>query len=65
MLRLLALAMLFAASAFSAEKAKLLVIGQGSDGHPPGTHEFMAGTRVVQALLSGRSDIEVTVVKAD
>ncbi len=65
MLRLLTLALLFTATAFGAEKAKLLVIGQGPDGHPPGTHEFMAGTRVVQALLAGRDDLELTVVKAD
>jgi type 1 glutamine amidotransferase len=65
MLRLLALALLFATTAFSAEKKKLLIIGQGSDGHPPGTHEFMAGTKVVQALLAPYADIDVAITKAD
>jgi type 1 glutamine amidotransferase len=65
MLRFLALTLLFAAAAFAAEKKKVLLIGQGSDGHPPGTHEFMAGTRVVQALLAPHADLAISVVKAD
>ena len=64
MLRLLVPALLFTAAAFGAEK-KLLLIGQGPDGHPPGTHEFMAGTRVVKALLEPYKDVDVAVTKAD
>ena len=29
---------------------RLLLVGQGSDGHPPATHEFMAGVRVLEKL---------------
>lgn len=67
MLRVLLLlaSFLLPAAGFAAEKKKLLLIGQGSDGHPPGTHEFMAGTRVLRALLEKHSDIEITVTKAD
>src|SRR6185436_12982949 len=31
---------------------RLLIVGQGSDGHPSTTHEFMAGTRVLSELLA-------------
>jgi type 1 glutamine amidotransferase len=65
MLRFLAITLLLVASGFGAEKKKLLLIGQGPDGHPPGSHEFMAGTRVVQALLKPYDDLSVTVTKAD
>ncbi|MEX0937746.1 MAG: ThuA domain-containing protein [Pirellulales bacterium] len=44
---------------------RLLIIGQGPDGHPPGSHEFMAGTRVLERLLQPHDRIETTVVKAD
>ena len=44
----------FAAPAFSPNirAQRLLLIGQGPDGHPPGTHEFMAGVKVLEKLLS-------------
>ncbi len=44
---------------------RLLLIGQGSDGHPPTTHEFMAGVRVLEKLLAPVGGLRVTVVKAD
>ena len=65
MLRSLIIGLLLTVTAVGAEKKSLLLIGQGSDGHPPGTHEFMAGTRVVQALLAPHRDITVSVTKAD
>jgi type 1 glutamine amidotransferase len=65
MLRSLVIGLLLTLTGFGAEKKSLLVIGQGPDGHPPGTHEFMAGTRVVQALLATHTDISVSVTKAD
>ena len=65
MIRFLAITLLFAMTALGADKKKLLIIGQGSDGHPPGTHEFMAGARIVQALLAGRDDLDLAVAKAD
>src|SRR6266700_973106 len=42
----------------------LLLIGQGSDGHPPTTHEFMAGVRVLEKLLAPVPGLETKVVKA-
>src|SRR5262245_36754031 len=35
----------------AAESKRLLIVGQGSDGHPPTTHEFMAGAKVLGELL--------------
>jgi type 1 glutamine amidotransferase len=44
---------------------KLLFIGQGPDGHPPSTHEYMDGLKVLEGVLKPVKDIEVTVVQAD
>ena len=51
--------------AAEAPPKRLLLIGQGSDGHPPTTHEFMAGVRVLEKLLATQSGLKTTVVKAD
>jgi hypothetical protein len=51
--------------AFAAEPKRFLLIGQGPDGHPPGTHEFMAGVRVMEALLAQFPEIKTTSVKAE
>lgn len=49
-----------------ADKPKrLLIVGQGPDGHPPLMHEFMAGANVLGELLKGSPDIQATVVKGD
>jgi hypothetical protein len=48
------------------EPKRLLLIGQGPDGHPPGTHEFVAGIKVIDALLKPfAADIQTTIAKAD
>ncbi|MBX3411994.1 MAG: ThuA domain-containing protein [Pirellulales bacterium] len=39
---------------------RLLLIGQGPDGHPPTTHEFMAGLKVIEASLAGVPGLEIT-----
>lgn len=50
----------------AAEQAKkLLIVGQGPDGHPATTHEFTAGANVLAELLKGQSDIAATVVNGD
>ena len=54
----------FGVSIIAAPK-KLLVLGQKPDGHPPGTHEYMPGARIVKALLAERDDVEVTISQAD
>ena len=44
---------------------KLLILGQKPDGHPPGTHEYMPGARIVQALMARHKSVQVTVAQAD
>jgi type 1 glutamine amidotransferase len=44
---------------------KLLLIGQGPDGHPPTTHEYMDGLKVLEKLLKPTKGIDLTLVKAD
>lgn len=43
---------------------RLLIVGQQPDGHPPTTHEFMAGARVLATLLKPYPQIHTTVVDA-
>ena len=64
-LRVFCLFLLTTCTGLAAPK-RLLLIGQSSDGHPAGTHEFMAGVRVVEALLQPfGQEIETSAVKAD
>src|SRR5262249_29717448 len=44
---------------------KLLLVGQGPDGHPPSTHEYMDGLKVLEKILKPVKGIETTLVKAD
>jgi type 1 glutamine amidotransferase len=44
---------------------KLLLIGGGPDGHPPRTHEYLAGLRVLATLLRPLDTVETTIVRAD
>src|SRR5262249_18623905 len=44
---------------------KVLLVGQGPDGHPPGTHEYVAGQRVLARCLEGVKGLEVLSVRAD
>src|SRR5258708_3403542 len=54
-----------AAGGDSPTPKRLLLIGQGPDGHPPTTHEFMAGVRVLEKLLAPIKGLQTTVAKAD
>src|SRR5258705_251936 len=60
------LILVFAASvsAAAAGPRRLLIVGQGPDGHPPTTHEFMAGASVLAELLKPDRDLQATVVNA-
>lgn len=50
----------------AADKPKrLLIVGQSGDGHPPLTHEFMGGVRVLDELLESYPEIKTTMVKTD
>jgi hypothetical protein len=44
---------------------KLLLVGQGPDGHPPATHEYLAGLRVLAKCLEPVAGLEVVTVRAD
>ena len=59
-------ALLFIVSPVLAEAPKkLLLVGQGPDGHPPTTHEYMDGLKVLDKVMKPIKGIETTVVKAD
>jgi len=49
----------------AAEPKAVLLIGQGPDGHPPKTHEYMAGQRILQHCLKAAPELKVTLVQAD
>jgi hypothetical protein len=44
---------------------RLLILGQKPDGHPPGTHEYMSGARLVAALMNDRKGVKVAIAQAD
>ncbi|MCI0465154.1 MAG: ThuA domain-containing protein, partial [Gemmataceae bacterium] len=44
---------------------KILLLGQGPDGHPPQTHEYLAGLKVLAKCLTKAAPVEVTIVRAD
>src|SRR5262245_32783620 len=44
---------------------KLLLLGQGPDGHPPQTHEYIDGLQLVRKLRGDRKDLDVTLIKAE
>jgi len=52
----------FATPVSAEEPKKLLLIGQGPDGHPPETHEFMAGLRVLAKCLEPVEGLTVEIV---
>ncbi len=54
-----------ATSVFGDAPKKLLLVGQGPDGHAPQTHEYMAGVNIIEKLLKSNKGIEITNVKAD
>ena len=61
----LSLVLALASSAAAEAPLKLLLIGQGPDGHPPTTHEYMAGLKVLAKCLEPVKGVEVTTVRAD
>ncbi len=44
---------------------RVLLIGQGPDGHPVTTHEYRAGTQIVAKLLAKQAGVQTIVVSAD
>jgi hypothetical protein len=45
--------------------AKLLLVGQGPDGHPPQSHEYLAGLKILEKCLHGVPGLEIMTVRAD
>ncbi|MDX1944622.1 MAG: ThuA domain-containing protein [Pirellulaceae bacterium] len=58
---------LFGGTASSAAEPpkRLLLLSQQPDGHPPSTHEYAAGQRVLAKLLAGVPELEITHAAAD
>ncbi|MDB6039732.1 MAG: hypothetical protein JWM99_3573 [Verrucomicrobiales bacterium] len=52
-------------STAASRPARLLIVGQGPDGHEVTTHEFLPGANVLAELLKPYKDLQVTVVNAD
>jgi type 1 glutamine amidotransferase len=44
---------------------RLLLVGQGPDGHPAGTHEYRAGLKILQKGLARVPGVQVTVADGD
>ena len=44
---------------------KLLLLAQGPDGHPEGTHEYVAGQQILQKCLAGVKGLETSILRAD
>jgi len=58
----LGLAVLLAELAESSPPKRLLLLGQGPDGHPPATHEYLAGLAIVKKCLDRVDGLEATIV---
>ena len=59
-------ALLIAASPALADGPKrLLLLGQGPDGHPAAAHEYVAGLRILHKCLEKVPNLEVKQVLAD
>jgi len=60
-----AVALACVASAEEARPKRLLLLAQGPDGHPQGTHEYVAGQTILDKCLSRVPNLERTILKAD
>ena len=65
MKKLICLTLYLVGLTLAAAPKQLLILGQKPDGHPPGTHEYMPGARVLKALLAHRQDLRTTIAQAD
>lgn len=64
---LLSLAMFafMAALGYADAPKRVLLIAQGPDGHPPQTHEYVAGLKILKRCLQPIEGIELGLVRAD
>lgn len=56
---------LVASQLVAAEPRRVLLVGQGPDSHPQGTHEYLAGVKRLAKLLEKTPDLTVTVTSGD
>jgi type 1 glutamine amidotransferase len=56
---------LFCASVCAEPPKRLLLVGQGPDGHPPQTHEYVAGLKILHRCLQPVAGLETMLVRAD
>jgi hypothetical protein len=61
----LVLGLAASAIADEAKPTRLLLLAQGPDGHPKGTHEYVAGQTILDKCLSGVPNLERRIVQAD
>ena len=59
------LALLLTTTASGGGPKKVLLLSQGPDGHPPETHEYAAGQRILHKLLTQAGKLAVETVRAD
>jgi len=57
--------MLSCAAASAAETKQLLLLSQGPDGHPPTTHEYEAGMRILSQCLSEVEGLSIETIKVE
>jgi type 1 glutamine amidotransferase len=57
--------LMFAAPAQAGAPKRLLLLCQGPDGHPPETHEYVAGLKVLHKCLEGVPGLEIKTARAD
>jgi trehalose utilization protein len=61
-----AIVFILVATAISAAEPKtLLLVGQGPDSHPRGTHEYTAGVELLAGLLESTPGLKLRIAKAD
>jgi len=62
---LLLSALATAGRAAEPDTKRVLLLGQGADSHPPGTHEYLAGMRILAKCLRDIPGLRVDVIRAD
>jgi type 1 glutamine amidotransferase len=55
----------FSFGAMGEPPKRLLLVGQGPDGHPPQTHEYVAGLEILHKLLTPIDGLKIERVRAD
>lgn len=60
----LVITLMLAGPSWAQAKKKLLLVSTGPDGHPPATHEYAPGLKVLAKCLESVAGLEVTQVKA-